>query len=226
MLVAIAGGHGKIAMRLTRRLVARGMSVVSLVRRPEQAQDIRAIGGEPVICDLERASVADLVEAISGASAVVFAAGAGPGSGPERKLTMDRDGAIKLLQAASSLDVPRYVIVSSVGAEDPPAGEDASGVYLRAKAEADAAVQASDRDWTIVRPSRLTDEEGRGRVRIELRPFRGQVPRDDVAAVLDALLQTDGAVHLVLYVSGGEQTIEEALAGCVGHGDAEASHAR
>jgi nucleoside-diphosphate-sugar epimerase len=226
MLVAIAGGHGKIAMRLTRRLVARGVSVVSLIRHPEQAQDVRAIGGEPVICDLERTSIPDLAEAISDASAVVFAAGAGPGSGPERKLTMDRDGAIKLLQAASSLDVSRYVIVSSVGAEDPPAGEDAFGVYLRAKAEADAAVQASDRDWTIVRPARLTDDPGRGHVRIELRPLRGQVPRDDVAALLDALLQTERAAQLILYVGEGEQTIEEALAGCVGHADAGTSEPR
>jgi uncharacterized protein YbjT (DUF2867 family) len=215
MLVAIAGGHGKIAMRLTRRLVARGVSVTSLIRDPEQTEDIRAIGGEPVICDLEHASVGDLVEAISGASAVIFAAGAGPGSGPERKLTMDRDGAIKLLQAASSLEVPRYVLVSSVGAEDPPGGEDAFGVYLRAKAEADAAVQASDRDWTIVRPGRLTDDAGRGHVRIETRPFRGQVSRDDVAAVLAALLQTERAARLVLYVNGGEQTIEQALQACL-----------
>jgi len=228
MLVAVAGGHGKIAMRLTRRLVARGVSVASLIRDPEQAEDIRAIGGDPVICDLERASIPDLAEAIASASAVVFAAGAGPGSGPERKLTMDRDGAIKLLQASSSVEASRYVIVSSVGAEDPPAGDDAFGVYLRAKAEADAAVQASDRDWTIVRPPRLTDEEGRGRVRIEQRPFRGQVPRDDVAAVLDALLraEAEAAARLILYVSAGEQTIEEALSNCVGHADAETSEAR
>jgi uncharacterized protein YbjT (DUF2867 family) len=217
MLVAIAGAHGKIAMRLTRRLVARGVSVTSLIRDPEQAEDIRAIGAEPVIRDLERASVKDLAEAISGASAVVFAAGAGPGSGPERKLTMDRDGAIKLLQAASSLDVSRYLIVSSVGAEDPPAGDDAFSVYLRAKAEADAAVQASDRDWTIVRPGRLSDGPCRGRVPLQPRSFRRHVPRDDVAAVLDALVQTAGAARLILYVSEGEQTIEEALASCVGH---------
>jgi nucleoside-diphosphate-sugar epimerase len=226
MVVAIAGGHGKIAMRLTGRLVARGVAVTSLIRDPEQAEDIRAIGAEPVVCDLERASLEDLAEAISSASAVVFAAGAGPGSGPERKLTMDRDGAIKLLQAASSLDVSRYLIVSSIGAEDPPAGDDAFSVYLRAKAEADAAVQASDREWTIVRPGPLTDGPGRGRVRIEQRPFRGQVPRDDVAAVLDALLETAGAPRLILYVSEGEQTIEEALASCVGQTDAGTSEAR
>jgi nucleoside-diphosphate-sugar epimerase len=211
MLVAIAGGHGKIAMRLTRRLVARGVDVASLIRSPEQAEDIRAIGGKPVVCDLEREAVGEVGEAVSGASAVVFAAGAGPGSGPERKLTMDREGAIKLLQAASSLEVPRYIIVSSLGAENPPAGADVFSVYLRAKAEADAAVQASDREWVIVRPGRLTDDPGSGRVRIEERPFRGQVPRDDVAAVLDALLRTERAARLILYVNSGEQAIEEAL---------------
>jgi nucleoside-diphosphate-sugar epimerase len=211
MLVAIAGGHGKIAMLLTRRLVARGVDVASLIRNPAQAEDIRAIGGKPVICDLERASVGEVAEAISGASAVVFAAGAGPRSGPERKLTIDRDGAIKLLQAASSLDVPRYIIVSSLGAENPPAGDDVFSVYLRAKAEADAAVQASDREWVIVRPGRLTERPGSGRVRIEELPFRGQVPRDDVAAVLDALLKSERAARLILHVNSGEQAIEEAL---------------
>jgi nucleoside-diphosphate-sugar epimerase len=223
MVVAIAGGHGQIAMRLTRRLVARGVGVASLIRNPEHEEGIRAIGGEPVICDLERVSALKLAVAITGASAVVFAAGAGPGSGPERKLTMDRDGAIKLLEAASSLDVPRYIIVSSLGAEDPPAGEGAFDLYLRAKAEADAAVQASDRDWTIVRPGRLTDDPGRGQVRIELRPFRGHVPRDDVAAVLDALLQIEGAARLVLYVNGGDQTIGDALEACVGRAADETS---
>jgi len=149
---------------------------------------------------------------LAGASASVFAAGAGPGSGPERKLTVDRDGAIKLLEAGRSADVPGYVMISSFGAEAPPAGEDPFSVYLRAKAAADAAVQASDRDWTIVRPGRLTDGRGIGRVRIDLEPFRGEVPRDDIAAVLDALLHDPPAVRRILYVNGGEDSIEQALA--------------
>ena len=121
------------------------------------------------------------------ADAVVFAAGAGPGSGAARKLTMDRDGAIKLLEATEK-DSPRYVMVSAVGAEDPPSGDDVFSVYLRAKADADAAVRESDRDWTIVRPGRLTDDPGTGRVRLQSTPFRGEIPRDDVAAVLDLVL--------------------------------------
>jgi nucleoside-diphosphate-sugar epimerase len=211
MRVVIAGGHGKIALRLTRRLSARGDSVVGLIRNPDHAGDVTAHGGEPVVCDLERIDVPDLAAILAGASAAVFAAGAGPGSGPERKLTVDRDGAIKLLEASRAAGVPRYLIVSSVGAEAPPDGDDVFSVYLRAKAQADAAVQASDREWTVVRPGRLTDEPGTGRVRIELEPFRGEVPRDDVAAVLEALLHPPRAERRILYVNGGEETIEEAL---------------
>jgi uncharacterized protein YbjT (DUF2867 family) len=164
-----------------------------------------------VLCDLEQAGLTDVVAAIEGSDAVVFAAGAGPGSGFERKLTMDRDGAIKLLQAAKSAGVRRFLIISSVGAESPPDGDDVFSVYLRAKAQADAAVEASDRDWTVVRPGRLTDDPGTGRVRIESRTFRGAIPRDDVAAVLDALLQEPRSAGKVLYVNSGEEALEQAL---------------
>jgi nucleoside-diphosphate-sugar epimerase len=210
-MVAIAGGHGQIALRLAERLSERGEAVVSLIRNPDHADDVRARGGQPVLCDLERAAVAEVANAITGASAVVFAAGAGPGSGAERKLTMDRDGALKLLRAAEQVGAPRYLMISSVGAENPPDGDDVFSVYLRAKAEADAAVQASDREWTIVRPGHLTDAPGGGRVRIEMEPFRGEVPRDDVAAVLDALLAEPRSAHLILYVNAGDDTIEQAV---------------
>ncbi len=216
MRVAIAGGHGKIALLLTQRLAQRGEQVVGLIRNPDHASDVRARGGEPVVCDLESAGVDEIAAAIDGADAVVFAAGAGAGSGAARKLTMDRDGAVKLVDAARAVNADRYVIVSSVGAESPPGGDDVFSVYLRAKAEADAAVKASDRQWTIVRPGRLTDDPGAGRVRISTEPFRGEVPRDDVAAVLEALLGNERSGGLVLYVNGGEQPIEQALIDAVG----------
>ena len=152
-----------------------------------------------------------MTEAVGGADVVVFAAGAGPGSSAERKLTMDRDGAIKLLEAATSAGVPRYVIVSSIGAESPPDGDDVFSVYLRAKAAADVAVAGSDRDWTIVRPGALTDDPGSGRARIDSTPFRGRVARDDVAAVLAALLFDPRATGQTLYVNGGDTPIAEAL---------------
>jgi uncharacterized protein YbjT (DUF2867 family) len=212
-MIAIAGGHGKIALQLTRRLSARGESVVALIRKPEHAAEIRVAGGQPVICDLEQAGVPEISSAIAGASAVVFAAGAGAGSDAERKLTVDRDGAIKLLQAATAGEVPRYVMISSVGAENPPDGDEVFSVYLRAKAQADAALQASELEWTIVRPGRLTDEPGTGRVRIDLEPFRGEVPRADVAAVLDELLERMIAVRRILYVNGGDTDLTQTLEG-------------
>lgn len=212
MLVAIAGAHGKIAMRLAARLVARGDGVIGLIRNPAHAADVQAAGAEPVVCDLEHASVEEVAAAVERAEAVVFAAGAGPGSGAERKLTMDRDGAIKLLDATADRAAP-FVIVSSVGAESPPPenDDDVFSVYLRAKAAADAAVKASERDWTIVRPGRLTDEPGTGRVRIDTDPFRGDVARDDVAEVLDAVLHDPRASRRTLYVNGGDQPVEQAL---------------
>jgi nucleoside-diphosphate-sugar epimerase len=207
MRVVIAGAHGKIAMRLARALVARGDTVIGLIRNPDHADDVAATGAEPVLCDLEHATVSEIAAAAAGAEAAVFAAGAGPGSGAARKLTMDRDGAIKLLEATAG----RYVIVSSVGAESPPEGDDVFSVYLRAKAAADAALEASAREWTIIRPGALTDDPPTGRLRIETTPFRGQVPRDDVASVIAAVLVDPRATHKILYVNAGDQPWEEAL---------------
>jgi uncharacterized protein YbjT (DUF2867 family) len=212
MDVAIAGAHGQVARRLARLLVERGDRVRGLIRNPEHADDLRADGSEPVLCDLEAVGVDAVAAAIEGADAVVFAAGAGPGSGTERKLTVDRDGAVKLLEAALAAGVARYVIVSSVGAENPPAGEDVFSVYLQAKAEADAAVVASERDWTIVRPGMMNDDPGTGRARIQTDPIRDHVARDDVAAVLAAVLHEPRSVGKTLYVVGGEQAIEDGLA--------------
>jgi uncharacterized protein YbjT (DUF2867 family) len=214
--VAIAGGHGQVARRLARLLVERGDRVRGLIRNPEHADDLRADGSEPVLCDLEAVAASTVAEAIAGADAVVFAAGAGPGSGAERKFTMDRDGAIKLLEAASAAGAQRYVIVSSVGAESPPDDDEVFSAYLRAKAEADTAVMASDRDWTVVRPGPLTDDPGTGRVRLETEPFRGAVARDDVAAVLAAVLHEPRAAGLTAYVAGGDDPIEAALAKTLG----------
>jgi uncharacterized protein YbjT (DUF2867 family) len=212
MDVVIAGGHGKIGRRLARLLVARGDRVRGLIRNPAHAADLREDGSEPVLCDLESAAVEEVAAAVEGADAAVFAAGAGPGSGAERKFTMDRDGAIKLLDAARSAGVPRYVMVSSVGAENPPARDDVFSVYLRAKAEADRALADSDREWTIIRPGMLTDDPGQGRVRIQTEPIRAEVSRDDVAAVLAAVLHEPRSVRRTLYVVGGDDPVVEALA--------------
>jgi nucleoside-diphosphate-sugar epimerase len=216
VVVAIAGAHGKIALRLIRLLVERGDGVIGLIRNPDHADEVSEAGASPVVCDLEQATIEEIAEAIGDADAAVFAAGAGPGSSAERKLTMDRDGAVKLLQAAIRVGAGRYVIVSAVGAEDPPHDDDVFSVYLRAKAEADVAVMASDRLWTVLRPGGLTDDPGTGRVRLSAEPYRGRVPRDDVAAVLARLLADERTAGLVLYINGGEVPIDEAVESAVG----------
>jgi len=126
---------------------------------------------------------------------------------------MDRDGAVKLIDAARAAGARRYVILSSVGAESPPGNDDVFSVYLRAKAEADAAVAGSDLDWSIVRPGILTDDPGEGRARIQTEPIRDRVPRDDVAAVLAAVLHEPRSVGLTIYVVGDGEPIDAALAG-------------
>lgn len=211
MDIVIAGAHGAIGRRLTRLLAARGDRVRGLVRNPDHTEELRQDGAEAVVCDLEAATVDEVAAAIGGADAVVFAAGAGPGSGAARKLTMDRDGAIRLHDAAIAAGVARYVMVSAVGAEAPPEGDEVFAVYLQAKAAADAAVAAGPLAWTIVRPGRLTDEAGTGRVRLDLDPFRGEIPRDDVAAVLDAVLHGERAVGRTLYLNGGDDEVGAAL---------------
>ena len=212
MDVVIAGAHGQIGRRLARLLVARGDRVRGLIRNPGQADDLRADGVEPVLCDLEHASADDVGAALVDANAVVFAAGAGPGSGAARKLSMDRDGAVALLDGATAAGAGRYVMVSAVGAEQPPEGDDVFSVYLQAKAQADEALMAGDLPWTIIRPGRLTDEAGSGLVRLQAEPFRGEVSRDDVAAVLAAVLPEPRAVQRTLYLNAGEDEIPAALA--------------
>jgi uncharacterized protein YbjT (DUF2867 family) len=211
MRVAIAGGHGKVARRLIHRLRERGDEAIALIRRPEHAGDVGDVGGEPVVCDLEAASADEVAAAIASADAVVFAAGSGPGSGAERKETMDYGGAVKLIEAARANGIARYLIVSSMGA-DPDLEGDGFDVYLRAKGRADAELEASGLDHTIVRPGRLTDDPGTGRVRAGEHVGRGEISRDDVAAVLIACLDTPSTVGKTLEVVSGDVPVEEAVA--------------
>jgi uncharacterized protein YbjT (DUF2867 family) len=216
MKIAIAGAHGQIALRLTRLLSAKGDTVTGLIRNPDHATEVRHAGATPTLNDLQRTSADQLAEAIAGADAVVFAAGAGPGSDARRKITMDRDGAIKLLDAAAAAEVWRYIMISGAGVEDPPTGDEVFEIYLRAKAEADAAVEASALDWTILRPGGLTDDPGTGNVRIDTAPFSGSIPRDDVAAVIARVLPDPQTNGRIFYLSSGTQRVDDALRDATG----------
>jgi uncharacterized protein YbjT (DUF2867 family) len=210
--VAIAGGNGQIARRLAKILSQRGDQVVAIIRNRDHTSDVREAGAEAAVVDLEHASEDDVAQAITGSDAVVFSAGAGPGSGPARKETMDYGGAVKLIEAAKQAGVRRYVIVSSMGADPDAPGDDTFAVYLRAKGRADNAVRASGLDVTVVRPGGLTNDPGTGRVSLDEGLRSGRVPRDDVAAVLAAVLDSPNTIGRTVDLIGGDTPIAEAVA--------------
>jgi uncharacterized protein YbjT (DUF2867 family) len=214
MRVVIAGGHGKIALRLAALLSARGDEVVGLIRNPDHAGDVRAAGATAVVRDLEAATAEEVAADVAGADAVVFAAGAGPGSGAARKDTVDRAAAALLADAAQLAGARRYLLISSPGVDrtPPPGTDEVFAAYLRAKATAEEDLRARDLDWTVLRPGRLTDEPGTGRVRLAAKVTRGAVPRDDVAAVLLALLDTPATAGLTLELVSGDTPVDEAVA--------------
>ncbi|MDR6975366.1 uncharacterized protein YbjT (DUF2867 family) [Streptomyces sp. 3330] len=218
MRIVIAGGHGQIALRLERLLAARGDEVAGIIRKAEQGDDLRAAGAEPIVLDLESASVEAVAERLRGADAAVFAAGAGPGSGVDRKHTVDKGAAVLFADAAVRAGVRRLVLVSSMGADPGHRGDEVFDVYLRAKGEADAYVQGLDSlDWTILRPGSLTDDPGTGLVRLEARTGRGTVPRDDVAAVLAELLDTPATSGLTLELISGSVPVPVAVKALAGN---------
>ncbi len=218
MRIVIAGGHGQIALRLERLLAARGDEVAGVIRKAEQADDLREAGAEPVVLDLESASVDEVAERLRGADAAVFAAGAGPGSGVARKETVDKAAAILFADAAVEAGVRRFVVVSSMGADPRHEGDEVFDAYLRAKGEADAYVRGLNTlDWTILRPGRLTDDAGTGLVRLEAHTGRGPIPRDDVAAVLAELVDTPATAGLTLELISGPAPVPVAVKSVAGN---------
>jgi uncharacterized protein YbjT (DUF2867 family) len=218
MRIVIAGGHGQIALRLERLLAARGDEVAGIIRRAEQGDDLRAAGAEPVLCDLESASVEEVAAHLQGADAAVFAAGAGPGSGPARKETVDKGAAVLFADAAERAGVRRHVVVSSMGADPAHPGDEVFDLYLRAKGEADNYVRGrTSLDWTILRPGSLIDDAGTGLVRLEASTGRGPIPRDDVAAVLAELVETPATAGLTLELIGGSTPISVAVKSIAGN---------
>lgn len=215
MRVVIAGGHGKIALILERLLSERKDTAVGLIRNPDHVADLEAAGAQPVVVDLEAATAADVAAHLQDADAVVFAAGAGPGSGAARKQTVDCDAAILLADAAEAAGVRRYVMVSAIGADvEAPddIGDPVFVAYLRAKGAADEAIRSRDGlDATVVRPGHLTNDPGTGRVEISDQTGHGDIPREDVAAVLLAVLDTPATTGRTFEVISGETPIADAL---------------
>jgi nucleoside-diphosphate-sugar epimerase len=217
MRVVVAGAHGQVARRLDRILTARGHTVVGIIRNPDHRADLEIDGAEAAVLDLEQATVDQLADVVSGADAVVFAAGAGPGSSAERKHTVDKGAALLLADAAERAGVRPYLLISSMGAQlarqGTPRGMDpVFAAYLQAKlASEDNILPRPALDTTIVRPGRLTDEPGTGRVTIGHGLEIGDIPRDDVAAVLAACLTTPATIGVTFELFAGDTPIAEAL---------------
>ena len=214
MKVAIVGGHGQIALRLTELLHAHQHEVIGLVRNPDHAGDVRAHGGEPWVVDLEKSHAGEVAMGFAGADAIVFAAGAGPGSGAERKITMDRDGAVLTADAARLAGIKRLILVSAIDADRfDGESDDVFQIYLKAKAEADDEVKArAELQYTIVRPGTLTNEPGTGQVEVGAHLESAPVSRDDVALVLRQVLEDKAAVRMQFDLVGGSTPVEEAVA--------------
>ncbi|MGW0361965.1 SDR family oxidoreductase [Streptomyces sp. NPDC002990] len=218
MRIVIAGGHGRIALRLERLLAARGYEVAGIIRDLAQGDDLREAGAEPVLCDLESASVEHVAGILQGADAAVFAAGAGPGSGVERKETVDRGAAVLFADAAERARVRRFLMVSSMGADARREGDEVFDAYLRAKGEADEHLRTRlGLEWTILRPGSLLDDAGTGLVHLEAHTGGGAVPRDDVAAVLAELIDTPATAGLTLELVSGSTPVSVAVKDMAGN---------
>ena len=213
MNVAIAGGHGKIALLLAAKLAESGDVPTALIRNPDHETDVADSGAKAAVVDLENDTAQNLADAIAGNDAVVFAAGAGPGSGAERKETVDYGGAVLLIEAARLAGIKRYVMVSAISADADHQGDEVYDVYIRAKGKADDELAASDLDWTIVKPGGLTDERGTGMVAVAEKLDRGEIPRADVAEVIVASLRDDRTIGKRFVLVGGKDPVAGALAG-------------
>src|SRR5262245_37019462 len=215
MKVIIVGAHGKVALLTVPRLVAAGHEVTGVIRKAEQSDDVRRTGAEPVVADVEKLSTGEIAEVLAGHDVVVWSAGAGGGN-PERTYAVDRDAAIRTIEAAGQAKASQFVMVSYFG-PGPDHGVNPSSdffAYAESKTEADAYLTASSLGWTILRPSSLTEEAGAGGIETGAGVTSSQVARATVADVITAVIAApDGARGLTLEFNDGEQPIGGVIAG-------------
>jgi uncharacterized protein YbjT (DUF2867 family) len=211
--ISVVGGHGNVARHLHPLLVAAGHTPVALVRREEYRAELEALGAEVRLLDIERSDAEAFARAFEGSHAVVFAAGGGPDGNLERKRTVDLEGSLKSIEGARRAGISRFVQVSAIGVDNPlpPDTDPVWRAYVEAKRDSDAALRASDLDWTIVRPGLLTDGPPTGLVDLGPDVDRGEVPRADVAAVLAAVLDTGSGIGAQWSLVSGDTPVAEAV---------------
>ena len=212
--IAIVGGNGKIARHLIPQLAAAGHQPVALVRNPTYKHDLEQLGAHVRMLDIEQDEVDHFAAAFAECDAVVFSAGGGPDGNIDRKRTVDLGGSLKSIQAAQQAGIDRFVQISAINVDD-PVPDDAEPVwkaYVEAKRDADVALRDSGLDWTILRPGRLTNDDGTGQVALGEDIARGEIPRADVAAVVVAVLDDSSSIGRQWNVVGGQTPVDEAVA--------------
>lgn len=210
MHVFIAGANGQIGQHLLQEMADSDHEARALIRHPDQGPQLQQLGAtETVLGDLEQ----DCSEAMKGCDVVIFTAGSGPHTGPDKTIDVDQDGATRLIDTARAMGIKRFIMVSSMRAEEPEAGPEKLRHYLHAKRNADEHLKNSGLNYTIVRPGGLTNDEGSGKVTVsaKLDDF-GKIPRQDVARVLLAVLDSDNTDNRVFDVVSGDTPVAEALA--------------
>ena len=212
--IAIIGGHGKVARRLSRLLTEQGHQVTSLFRKPDQTGEVRQTGATPRVLDVKESSTEEIARQIEGHDAVVWSAGAGGGN-PARTYAVDRDAAIRSMDAASQAGVDRYVMVSYLGAslQHGVSEDDPFFAYAEAKAAADDYLRKTELDWTILGPGRLTLEEPSGRITVDpdVEEAGRDTSRGNVALVAVAVLSEPQTIGTTIDFVDGEMLIEEAI---------------
>ncbi|WP_306053399.1 SDR family oxidoreductase [Natronococcus wangiae] len=205
MEVLVAGAHGQVGQHVTELLAESDHDAYGMVRDEDQLSDIDDLGAEPVLADLTE----DITHAVEDRDAIIFAAG----SGGNDVWGVDRDGAINIVDAAEAEGVGRFVMLSSINADQPENSPEALREYLRAKAEADEYLRESDLTYTIVRPGPLTNEEGTGEIRTgaDLDRDDVEIPREDVARTLVAALETENTYGKTFELAAGDESIDRAL---------------
>ncbi|MEF2096289.1 SDR family oxidoreductase [Bacillus sp. CFBP9009] len=210
MNILIAGANGTTGKQIIGELSKNPqMTVYGMIRKEEQAQTIKELGGHPILADLE----GNVDKAVDNMEVIIFAAGSGPKTGPDKTTAVDKNGAIKLVDAAKKKGIERFVMLSSVGSDHPEQAQEGMRHYLEAKHDADEHLKASGLTYTIVRPVALTNEQAIGKIFADEKVdhTNKSIPRADVAAVLAQSVTEEKTFNKTFEIFSGTLPIKEAL---------------
>jgi len=210
MNILVAGANGTTGKQIVEHLVEQDHNVMAMIREESQSDFFKKMGATPYMADLEN----NVEFAVEGSDAVIFAAGSGPDTGEDKTLAVDRDGAIKLIEASERNGVKRFILLSSVGTDEPTAGPDKMETYLKAKAESEERLEKSELNYTIVRPGMLNNDPESGKIiaKERLEGKMGQVSRSDVALTIVKTLENTNTFHKTFeMIGGGDEDIDTAL---------------